>query len=471
MATLIYLYGVEEMMQIHVMKRNDKYIVLNPESLSLFSVTETIGKALESHESRQERLPEDMSSKEIDTAKLLDSFDEKVNYEICKSWVEKDPKALCLIISHDCNLQCGYCYADHGAFGGEKKLMSLGTAKESIDKLLGTNSNNFILFFGGEPFLNFSLMNDVVEYGSRNGLNIKYTTISNGTIINNIIKEFIYQNFFALQISLDGPKAINDLQRYGSLESVHDRVIETLGELKPITDRLSIKCIITKKSINKLNIIMDYLSSLGVGSIAFAEASLLPKNSEFFISNAEYDDCITELTHIMVRNLDQLASGKKSPLIGPIFDILRSLTTKTRKINYCSAGREYVAVTADGDVYPCHGFVGIEEFNMGNVHDEDFPGESYTTIKHIFDNLNVYTSEECSSCWARFLCGGSCAAHSYIYNNDLSKPTKRRCTMAKSILEALLPEIAETFQDKTKMQNIIKRFERDSSVIQNLLPK
>ena len=113
----------------------------------------------------------------------------------------------------------------------------------------------------------------------------------------------------------------------------------------------------------------------------------------------------------------------------------------------------------------------MDEFKMGNVYDEDFPGESYDTIKNIFNNINVYTSKECSSCWARFLCGGSCTVHSYIYNNDLSKPTKRRCIMAKSILEALLPEIAEIFQDKTKMQNIIKSFSKRSNISLNPLPE
>ena len=195
------------MVDIHVIKMDKKYIVFNPESLSLFSVTENVGKILESYESRPENLPENMGDSEIDIAKLLDSFDDKVNCDKCsRSWAEKDTKALCLIISQDCNLQCGYCFADHGTFGGEKKLMSFETAKESIEKLLDKNNNNFILFYGGEPFLNFPLMNDVVEYGSRNGLNIKYTTITNGTIMNNTIKEFIYKKFFALQIKPRWPK-------------------------------------------------------------------------------------------------------------------------------------------------------------------------------------------------------------------------------------------------------------------------
>ena len=162
-------------MDIHAIKSTNKYIVFNSESLSLFSVTEDIGKILESYESRPECLPENLGGIESDITRLLNSFDEKINSDICRSkgWDDRDPKALCLIISHDCNLQCGYCFADHGTFGGEKKLMNFKTAKESIEKLLGKNGNVFILFYGGEPFLNFHLMKDVVEYGNRNGLKHK----------------------------------------------------------------------------------------------------------------------------------------------------------------------------------------------------------------------------------------------------------------------------------------------------------
>ena len=112
--------------------------------------------------------------------------------------------------------------------------------------------------------------------------------------MNNTIKNFIYKNLFSLQLSLDGPRDINDIQRYGKIESVHDRVLETLGQLKSREYPVSIKCIITKKSFNKLNDISHYFNSLGVYSIAFAEASLLPEDSEFFISDSEYEYCITE---------------------------------------------------------------------------------------------------------------------------------------------------------------------------------
>jgi uncharacterized protein len=120
----------------------------------------------------------------------------------------------------------------------------------------------------------------------------------------------------------------------------------------------------------------------------------------------------------------------------------------------CSGGREFITITADGDVYPCHMFIGVDEFKMGNVHDEDFPGEKFSKIREMFYKINVNTSYYCNSCWARFICGGECNWQSYLFYKDLSRPTEQRCLKMKLLIEALLPEIADIFQDKIKMKNL-----------------
>jgi len=444
----------------HVIEQDNKYTIFHPESLRLFSVTDDIGKSLKSYESENiEYRPTlwNHNSHEIVSPNLLSYFKYINRYLPSKDakWSGKEPRTLCLIISHDCNLRCGYCFADHGTFGDDEKLMCLDTAKKGIDKLLDKKFQNFIMFYGGEPFMNFSLMSAVEEYGHENDLDIHYVTITNGTILNDSIEKFIEQRVSSLGISLDGPKEVNDSQRYGHIESVHDEVIRTINRLKSTRCPLAIKCIITKNSINKLEYITKYITSLGIDSIAFADVSRIPQESKLFITDNEFEIYTKELSNILKKNLKELASGTKTALICPTFDILRLLITKTRAIHYCSAGREYIAVTAEGDVYPCHGFVGMEKFKMGNVQDEDFPGEAYNKIKSMFNNQNVYTSSECKSCWAKFLCGGDCAVHSYIYNGELSRPTKRHCILTKSMLNAILPEIASIFQNKEQMQNLL----------------
>lgn len=450
------------MIDLHIINKDNKYIAFQPESLGIFLVSEYIGKALKSYEPTSKDY-NPMISKEtnpgVSIHEIAKYFSDKAKINTAKDlkWEDKEPKTLCLLISQDCNLRCSYCFADHGTFGGEKKLMSQNTAKNCVNKLLSKDFDNYVIFFGGEPFLNFPLMEAIKKYGHQAKLAIKYTTITNGTVVNDPIEKFISETLFSICISLDGPKEINDIQRYYGPESVHDQVIMTLDRFKSKKIPLSINCTVTKKSISKLEYIAEYFGSLGVNSMAFIPVARIPQESELMISDNEFEVYAKKLSSILSINLNQIASGSTKTVVSPNFDILMQLLTKTRIIHHCSAGREYLAVTADGDVYPCHEFVGMDEFNMGNVNDEDFPGDAYYKIKAIFSNHSVYVCEECNSCWARFLCGGDCVVRSYM-NGDLFRPTKRKCILIKSILESLLLEIAEVFQDKTKMQNLMNQF-------------
>ena len=123
--------------------------------------------------------------------------------------------------------------------------MTLVTAKKCINKLLNKKFNNFVIFFGGEPFLNFSLMKKIEKYGRKAGLEIKYIAETNGTIMNDAIEEFIAEKFSSIGISLDGPKEINDRQRYGNVSSVHDLAIMAIKRLKSKKISISVKCTAT----------------------------------------------------------------------------------------------------------------------------------------------------------------------------------------------------------------------------------
>lgn len=83
-----------------------------------------------------------------------------------------------------------------------------------------------------------------------------------------------------------------------------------------------------------------------------------------------------------------------------------------KRLRGCGAGYEYVAVTPDGDIYPCHQFVGKEEFKQGNVLEETFDLD----IARRFAGMNIYTREKCRDCWAKFYCSGGCSAANWNMN-------------------------------------------------------
>jgi len=269
------------------------------------------------------------------------------------------------------------------------------------------------------------------------------------------IKNFINEKFLSLWISIDGPKDINDRQRFGLVESVHDRVAETIDKLHPRSYPITIKSVITKRSVNNLSEIVEYISSLNIDSTCINPVKDVPPQSEFFMSDEDYMTYINELDNILVSYIKKIANGDEVKLISYIYPILMQMISKTRKTYGCEAGRKFLTITTDGDVYPCHRYIGLKEFHMGNVNDEDFPGDKFDRLREMLYRINVYDSPECDTCWARFLCGGVCHWRSYVTSGYLSRPTERKCMEIKSILEALLPEIAEIFSDEIKTGNTL----------------
>ena len=105
-----------------------------------------------------------------------------------------------------------------------------------------------------------------------------------------------------------------------------------------------------------------------------------------------------------------------------------------KRLTGCGAGNEYVAVTPDGDIYPCHQFVGREHMRMGSVLDETFD----ETMQTHFKNNHVLAKEKCRGCWARFFCSGGCAANAHAFNGDIAKPYDMECDLEQKRLECAM---------------------------------
>lgn len=60
-------------------------------------------------------------------------FSEDDYQQFADRMVSSPLKAMCLHVSHDCNLRCKYCFAGQGVYGGAPKVMSAQVAKAAID--------------------------------------------------------------------------------------------------------------------------------------------------------------------------------------------------------------------------------------------------------------------------------------------------------------------------------------------------
>ena len=351
-------------------------------------------------------------------------------------------KALCLHIAHDCNLACKYCFAEEGEYHGRRALMSYEVGKKALDFLIansGTRRNLEVDFFGGEPLMNWQVVKDLVAYGREqekiHNKHFRFTITTNGVLLNDEIQEFVNKEMDNVVISLDGRKEVNDRMRVrvdGS--GSYDRIIpnfKKLVEKRPKNKDWYVRGTYTKYNLDFSNDVM-HLYDLGFDQIS-VEPVMADPSEPYAITEADLPRIFKEY-EILSEKIQKIRDeGKFINFFHFMIDLDQG-PCAIKRLRGCGSGNEYVSVTPDGDIYPCHQFVGITKFKMGNLYDGTFNEE----MKDMFAHAHVYNKPECKKCWAKFYCSGGCNANNYIYAGDIHNAHKLSCQIQKKRLECAI---------------------------------
>ena len=350
-------------------------------------------------------------------------------------------KALCLHVAHDCNLACKYCFAEEGEYKGDRSLMSAEVGKKALDFLVNNSGNRVNLevdFFGGEPLMNMDVVKEVVAYGRElektHNKKFRFTMTTNGVLLNDEIMEYLNEEMSNVVLSIDGRKEIHDLMRpTQNKKGSYDIILPKFQKFAKMRGNKSyyVRGTFTR---NNLDFCKDVLHMADLG---FDEISIEPVVTE---DSQPYAIREEDLPTIF-ENYDELAKEMiKREKEGRGFTFFHYMIDLTggpcvaKRLSGCGSGTEYLAVTPWGDLYPCHQFVGQEEFLLGNVTD----GVQRMDIVNEFKACNVYTKEKCKNCFARFYCSGGCAANSYNFHGTLNDAYDIGCEMERKRVECAL---------------------------------
>lgn len=382
--------------------------------------------------------------KEIDELvknKML--FTEDVYEEVIPLIDKREPvvKALCLHIAHDCNLKCKYCFAQEGEYHGKRELMSLEVGKKAIDFLIkssGSRKNLEVDFFGGEPLINFDVVKDIVEYArsieGKYNKNFRFTITTNGMLLNEDIMAYINENMHNVVLSIDGRKEVNDNMRVrfdgkGSYDNIVPKFVK-LANSRNQTDYY-VRGTFTR---NNLDFAKDVLHLADLG---FKQVSVEPVVAEdaepYAIKSEDLPQIFAEYENLAKDIIKRKESGQDFNFFHFMIDLTGGPCVAKRLVG-CGSGTEYLAVTPTGDLYPCHQFVGQEQFKLGSV-DTDI--ENVELCKE-FEKCNVYSKPACKECWAKFYCSGGCVANSFNTHGDLITPYEIGCEMQKKRIECAI---------------------------------
>ncbi len=350
-------------------------------------------------------------------------------------------KALCLHVAHTCNLNCAYCFASQGKYHGERAVMSYEVGRQALDFLVahsGSRRNLEVDFFGGEPLMNFDVVKRLVAYArsieGAAGKRFRFTLTTNGLLIDDDVIDFANRECSNVVLSLDGRKEIHDRYRvdYAGKGS-WERIVPKFQRLVAARGGRNYYMRGTFTHANP-DFLEDIRTMLDLG---FTELSMEP----VVCPEGDPEALTKEDLPVVLRQYEELAAlmirrrreGRPFTFYHYMIDLTGGPCIYKR-ISGCGSGTEYMAVTPWGDLYPCHQFVGEEDFRLGDI----WHGVTNEAVQARFAACNVYARPACRDCWARLYCSGGCAANAWHATGSVTGVYEYGCELFKKRMECAI---------------------------------
>lgn len=443
-------------MMVHQYKNNGYNIVLDVNSGSVHVVDEIVYDMIPMYEgSGLEEITAELSGRykeedikeayeEITELKEAGSlFTEDIYENYIDSFKNRQPvvKALCLHIAHDCNLACQYCFAEEGEYHGRRALMSFEVGKKALDFLVansGSRRNLEVDFFGGEPLMNWEVVKQLVEYGrsieEANNKKFRFTLTTNGVLLNDEILDFVNKEMGNIVLSTDGRKEVHDRMRpFRNGKGSYDLIMPKFKKAAESRNQTNYYVRGTFTHYN-LDFSKDVLSLADEG---FKQISVEPvvasPEDAYALRTEDLPQIFEEYDKLAVEMIKREKEGRGFNFFHFMIDLTGGPCVYKR-LSGCGSGTEYLAVTPWGDLYPCHQFVGNEDFLLGNVDD----GIVKKNICEEFKQCNVYSKPKCKDCFAKLFCSGGCAANSYNFHGNINDSYEVGCEMERKRVECAI---------------------------------
>ena len=445
-------YNVKPM--IHRFQQNGMNIVMDVYSGIVHVVDDVTYKVLAYYNGTNRGMVLANLAKDYEEAELnevMDDLDELIAKEVLfapmdknyKMAIEDRPiiKALCINIAHDCNLRCQYCFAGQGGYGQWRMLMSFDVARRAVDFLIahsGPREHCELDFFGGEPLMNWHVVQQTIDYvhkqEKKHGKKIKMSLTTNGLLLDKEKVKYLTDNHISLILSLDGRKEMHDRMRPGVHgEGTYDEIVKNLQYC--VANRKGeeyyVRGTFTRYNMDFTTDVIDMIDK------GFPAVSMEPVVGE---DTADYSIKEEDLPRVKAE-YDRLAKlfiareeeGRPFFFFHFNMDLWKG-PCLPKRLRGCGAGHEYLAVVPNGDIYPCHQFVGREGYVIGNVYE----GLKNFKMMRDFRMNHVFSKPECVDCWAKFFCSGGCHANNEAFAGDIHKPFHITCEIQKKRVECAM---------------------------------
>lgn len=445
-------YNVKPM--IHRFQQNGMNIVMDVNSGIVHVVDDVTYKVLAYYNGTNRGMVLANLAKDYEEAELnevMDDLDELIAKEVLfapmdknyKMAIEDRPiiKALCINIAHDCNLRCQYCFAGQGGYGQWRMLMSFDVARRAVDFLIahsGPREHCELDFFGGEPLMNWHVVQQTIDYvhkqEKKHGKKIKMSLTTNGLLLDKEKVKYLTDNHISLILSLDGRKEMHDRMRPGVHgEGTYDEIVKNLQY-----------CVANRKGEEyyvrgtftryNMDFTTDVIDMIDKGFLAVSMEPVVGEDTaDYSIKEEDLPRVKAEYDRLAKLFIAREEEGRPFFFFHFNMDLWKG-PCLPKRLRGCGAGHEYLAVVPNGDIYPCHQFVGREGYVIGNVYE----GLKNFKMMRDFRMNHVFSKPECVDCWAKFFCSGGCHANNEAFAGDIHKPFHITCEIQKKRVECAM---------------------------------
>lgn len=345
---------------------------------------------------------------------------------------------LYIIPDGGCNLACKYCFI--GEIKNKESLrMSTQTADYIVEKFTQHIKKRKIkkpsvIFYGGEPTLNFKIIKYIVSLFESKKVPISFSIITNGTCLTDEMILFFKNHKIMIGVSIDGPKKVNDINRIykNSLKGSFDAVIANIKKLKEKDIQLGLSTTLSNEVLNQPDF-LNWLISLGIKNINFNLLHYTSPNEEWKIYYPKVSKFLFKAHKIFQKH-----DIKEDRVLRKF----RAFYINRFKFNDCSAvGAQQLAISPNGNISICHAYWNNSIQKCGNINscnfEDVFRTKTYKNWKH---NLTV-NKKQCLKCPAIYICGGGCPKQAADMFNNINGIDKPFCIHTKHSLKELLKEL------------------------------
>jgi uncharacterized protein len=350
-------------------------------------------------------------------------------------------QTLVLHVTDACNLGCAYCYhgqatpaSGAGCGPARGRAMSAATARRAVDFLMAASGGLekvVLVFFGGEPLLNFPLISETVAYARERaaemGKAVSFAVTTNGTLLTPRTVAFLHGNDIGVTVSMDGLESVHDRFRQFPDGSPSYRAI--LPRVRTLLEAPRKKPVVARVTVagepEHVPETLDHL--LGMG---FSEAGFAPVTSEdpaFQLDARGMGRLLEQFNRLSARFVETALRGGFLGFTN-LVDLLVVLNEGEVKTHPCGAGLGLFSVSPDGRFYLCQRLTGEAECCMGDLEG----GLDHGRVAQFRAMAGVDQKAECRGCWVRALCAGGCYHEALTREGRLTAPNRHYCEWIKT---------------------------------------